>query len=73
MTRNKQPAPEGPLPQSPAAGAPFSDDRGLNAYQSGCLGAQLRVMFQQIVAEPLPDRFQRLLNELARKDRTGNE
>lgn len=33
------------------------------------IGRELRAMFDDVVAEPVPDRFRQLLDELARKSR----
>ncbi len=68
MTRNARLTSEVPAPRRTSS----VDDHGLDADQRGLLGTQLRAMFQQIVTEPLPDRFQRLLDELARKERINN-
>jgi hypothetical protein len=57
---------------NPRADAASIGDHGLDANMRDHLGAQLRTMFQEIVTEPLPDRFQRLLNELARKGRPAD-
>jgi hypothetical protein len=37
------------------------------------IGRELRTMFQDVVAEPVPERFQKLLEELERKSKTDGE
>ena len=37
----------------------------LNAELQGHLGRQLRAVYSELVHEPMPDRFSKLLNELA--------
>jgi hypothetical protein len=73
MTRNARLTPEIPAPRKSAVPMSSIDDHGLDADQRGRLGARLRAMFQEIATEPLPDRFQRLLDELARKERIEND
>lgn len=55
------------------AEATSADDHSLDADLRDHLGAQLRAMFQEIVTEPLPDRFQRLFDELAQKGPAADE
>jgi Anti-sigma factor NepR len=73
MTKSARLRSDIPLPRRSAVPMSSMDDHGLDANQRGRLGAQLRAMFQEIVTEPLPDRFQRLLDELARKERIEND
>jgi hypothetical protein len=73
MTKNARRMSDIPLPRQSAVSMSSIDDPGLDADQRGRLGARLRAMFQEIVTEPLPDRFQRLLEELARKERIDND
>ena len=79
MTKDFQSARESPSPRHPMTreadleaarlhvDASPDGDHGLNADLRDHLGAQLRAMFQEIVTEPLPARFQHLLNEFAPK------
>jgi hypothetical protein len=60
-------------PARPLASAASDEDHSLDADLRDHLGAQLRAMFHEIVTEPLPDRFQRLLGELAQKGPTADE
>lgn len=60
-------------PRANATSAASTDDHSLNADLRDHLGAQLRAMFQEIVTEPLPGRFQRLLDELAQNGPPADE
>jgi Anti-sigma factor NepR len=58
-------------PAQPIAGDAMSSldgaESGLGADLRAHLGVQLRALYQEIVTEPVPDRFHRLLEDLGSK------
>jgi hypothetical protein len=47
---------------------------GKNSEELGKhIGRELRTMFDDVVAEPVPERFQKLLEELERKSRSDGD
>ena len=63
-----------PVVKAPAvpedAGGPDQHQHGprLSADLQAVIGQQLRAVYHEILSEPVPDRFVRLLNELATKE-----
>jgi hypothetical protein len=66
--------PKRPVAKTPAvpedAGGPDQAQQGprLSADLQAVIGQQLRAVYHEILKEPVPDRFVRLLNELATKE-----
>jgi hypothetical protein len=60
-----QPALATTQPAAPVA----AEGGGKDAAVRERIGHQLRALFEDVVAEPVPERFQTLLDELARKSR----
>jgi hypothetical protein len=54
-----------PTPKKPKPTKPPKDRKA--AELSEHIGKELRAMFQDVVAEPVPEKFQKLLEELERK------
>lgn len=50
------------MPSQPAL------ERGLPAEARGLIGHKLREAYRRVLAEPLPDKFTKLLEELARSE-----
>jgi hypothetical protein len=48
--------------------AETAPDTGLPAEARGLIGHQLREEYRRVLAEPLPDKFTKLLNELAQSE-----
>jgi hypothetical protein len=63
-----------PSPQPPGAegmevsAVAVADKCGLGPDLRAHLGSQLRAIYHEVVSEQVPDRFLRLLDDLARKD-----
>lgn len=68
-----------PLPQTRGSrgdevpAVAFADERGLGPDLQAHLGSQLRAFYHEVVSEQMPDRFLRLLDDLARKGRVSDE
>ncbi len=85
MVKDFQSAPESPIPQHPItreteskvtrspADESSTFDHGLNADLRDHVGTQLRAMFLEIAAEPLPVRFRQLLDGFAQKTQTTGD
>lgn len=61
MTRRKSTSPQPASQPKPSAKA--ADAAALNTH----IGRELRAMFDDVVAQPVPEKFQELLEELERK------
>jgi hypothetical protein len=62
LTRRPPPTP----PATPKAAAP---SRGVELSEQ--IGRELRAMFDEVVAEPVPEKFRQLLEELERRTGKG--
>ncbi len=58
--------------ETPPATTP-ADEHGLGSDLRAHLGTQLRAAYHQVVTEPVPDRFLRLLDDLVRQERSKDE
>jgi hypothetical protein len=61
-------------PPPPVTPPPVANKRGKGptaAELGEQIGHKLRAMFDDVVAEPVPEKFQRLLEELERKSSKG--
>jgi hypothetical protein len=60
-------------PSGPTATPPAVPEEGNDIPKGGevgeRIGRELRAMFEDVVAEPVPEKFRRLLDELERKVR----
>jgi hypothetical protein len=66
---NEQKSPEGTPPQAPETGKkPGKADKATQLNEH--IGKELRAMFDDVVAEPVPDRFRQLLDALEKKQPT---
>jgi hypothetical protein len=54
-----------PSPKPPTTKSPDKDKRREQLGEH--IGRELRAMFEDVVSEPVPERFQKLLEELERK------
>ncbi len=54
-----------PTPKKPTSPKPPRDRKAAELGEH--IGKELRAMFQDVVAEPVPEKFQKLLDELERK------
>ena len=54
-----------PTPKKPKSPKPPKDRKAVELGEH--IGKELRAMFQDVVAEPVPEKFQKLLEELERK------
>jgi hypothetical protein len=52
---------------------PKRPDAKKSAVLSEHIGRELRTMFEDVVAEPVPERFQKLLEELESKSKPDSE
>lgn len=62
-----QPVSEAPAVPGPAANRGPSQS-GLGPDIQATIGRQLRMVYHEVLSEPIPDRFVRLLEELAKKE-----
>ena len=51
-----------------SAPAPSEADGALPAEAQGLIGHQLRQEYKRLLSEPLPDKFSKLLNDLAKSE-----
>jgi hypothetical protein len=62
------PAADTPLPETQTAAGPATGESPSKGDELGeQIGHRLKAMFQDVVAEPVPEKFRQLLEELERK------
>lgn len=63
------PAMEQNLDYAAGSGGSAEPEAGLTPEAQSQIGRQLRKAYQELLEEPLPDRFSKLLQELAKRER----